>query len=71
MIDTIIKVSTSEKSSIRTQVHSIDNASVREIFVILNNFAVDYLDLEEIRQAFVLLQCAIQISKHEPHLMEK
>lgn len=51
MIETIIKVSTSasEKSTIRTQVHSIDEASVQEIFIILNNFAVDYIDREEVR----------------------
>ena len=48
----------------RTQIHSIDNSSVHEIFVMINNFAVLYMQNQEYKHAFVLLQCAIQINRN-------
>lgn len=54
----------------RTRIHSIDISSVKEIFVMINNFSLHFMQSDQNRHAFVLLQCAVQISKHYPEIME-
>ena len=45
----------------RAQIHSIESRSVKEIFLMLNNFAVMYLKSQDSPNADVILQCAAQI----------
>ena len=77
LIEAIIKTSnaagsnqalTSQNRPQRTQIHStiytIDDHSVRDIFIMINNFAVMYMQQGEYKNAHVLLQCAIQVNRN-------
>lgn len=71
IIDTIMKSLNSSQSSMfnppgvgskkpaRTRIHSIEIQSVKEIFIMVNNFALYFIKNNMARQGFVLLQCAV------------
>lgn len=60
-----------KKNSVqRTRIHSIEIESVRDIFVMVNNFALFFIKNNLNRQGFVLLQCAVQITKNYPDILE-
>ena len=50
-------------------VTSIEIASVKEIFILMNNFAVIYIQHDDPKSAITLLNCAIQISKQYKEIM--
>jgi hypothetical protein len=54
----------------RTRIHSIEIHSVKDIFIMVNNFALYYIKNSMNRQGFVLLQCAVQITKHYHEILE-
>lgn len=47
------------KKPARTRIHSIEILSVKEIFIMVNNFALYFIKNNMARQGFVLLQCAV------------
>lgn len=54
----------------RTRIHSIEIESVRDIFVMVNNFALFFIRNNMNWQGFVLLQCAVQITKNYADILE-
>jgi len=43
----------------RTQIHSIESASVKDIFIILNNMAVIFMKMKRLSFANILMNCSI------------
>ena len=63
VVETILKNGKSLTGRNRVQVPSIDSSSLVDIFVMINNFAVRFMQDKHMAKAQVLLTCAISISK--------